>query len=131
MITSFKIRFRRLFKWSLGLFFVLFVFRIIYGYVSPEATRSLENGDSFFNSLENVRKNYASEKVKIYNNELLPEAKQTIISQIEIEKLRARIDTYNSILTTPEKKRRYIKEASEYVVERIADLTEKLKELEG
>ena len=51
--------------------------------------------------------------------------------QIEIEKLRERIDTYNSILTTPEKKRRYIKEASEYVVERIADLTEKLKELEG
>ncbi len=63
MTISFKSRFRKLFKWSTGLFLLLFVFRLIYGYVSPESGRSQYNGEDFFNSLENVRKNYASENI--------------------------------------------------------------------
>lgn len=59
------------------------------------------------------------------------EAKSIIISQIEIEKLRATIEeliAIRNILLLPSTKN---KDWLPYINDRIADLTEKLKELEG
>jgi hypothetical protein len=62
MASTFKSRFWRTSRWFLALFILLFVFRIIYGYVAKDAGRSTDFGSDFFSSLGNVRKNYASEK---------------------------------------------------------------------
>ncbi len=62
MNTNLKRSARKVFSWSLVLFIGLFMFRMVYGYVSPEGGGSHVNGDEFFSSLENVKRNYASEK---------------------------------------------------------------------
>ena len=49
--------------WFAGLFVALFVFRLLYGYYGTTANGiGYDNGDNFFSSLSNLRKNYASEK---------------------------------------------------------------------
>jgi hypothetical protein len=51
------------------LFIVLFVFRLLYGYYGTSVyDGGYEEGNSFFNSLTNLRKNYASEKLANSNN---------------------------------------------------------------
>ena len=60
---NFKTKARKIFAWSLVLFIAMFLLRIIYGYISPETSSTHYYGDDFFSSLENVRKNYASEKI--------------------------------------------------------------------
>jgi hypothetical protein len=50
--------------WFAGLFAVLFLFRLLYGYYGETVNiGGNESGDLFFSSLNNLRKNYASEKI--------------------------------------------------------------------
>ncbi|HPN69856.1 MAG TPA: DUF4349 domain-containing protein [Saprospiraceae bacterium] len=63
MTTTFKTRFWRISKWFAGLFVLLFVFRLIYGYVATDTNTGSDYSDNFFSSIDNLRKNYASEKI--------------------------------------------------------------------
>lgn len=63
MATSIKTRFWKTSKWFAGLFMLLFVFRLIYGYVAIDNSTGGDYSGNFFNSIDNVRKNYASEKI--------------------------------------------------------------------
>lgn len=62
MTTTFKTRFWKTSKWFVGLFILLFLFRLIYGYVAADTNTSYEYSDNFFSRIDNLRKNYASEK---------------------------------------------------------------------
>jgi Domain of unknown function (DUF4349) len=62
MTTSFKTRFWKTSRWFVGLFVLLFVFRLIYGYIAIDNNYSTDFSDNFFSSIDNLRKNYASEK---------------------------------------------------------------------
>ncbi len=62
MTTTFKARFWEISKWFVGLFVLLFMFRLIYGYVATDTTAGNDYSDNFFSSINNLRKNYASEK---------------------------------------------------------------------
>jgi hypothetical protein len=64
MTTPFKSKYSLFFKWGLGFFLALFIFRFIYGYYGTDAGNTIDNSRDFFNSIENLRKNYASEKTK-------------------------------------------------------------------
>jgi len=64
MQSNFKTRFWKLGKWFGGLFILLFIFRFIYGYVAIERTGYDDYQNDFFSSIDNIRKNYASEKFK-------------------------------------------------------------------
>jgi Domain of unknown function (DUF4349) len=70
MANSFKTQFWGLSKWFGGLFILLFVFRLIYGYVAVDTSASNDYSDYFFNSINNQRKNYASEKVAMQRNDV-------------------------------------------------------------
>lgn len=61
-MTTFKTRFWKITKWFAGLFLLLFVFRMIYGYIEPDSRSNYDYSDNFFSSIDNLRKNYASEK---------------------------------------------------------------------
>jgi Domain of unknown function (DUF4349) len=63
MTTNFKTRFWRISKWFGGLFILLFVFRLVYGYVATDTNTGNDYSDNFFSSIDNLRKNYASEKI--------------------------------------------------------------------
>ncbi len=62
MTSNFKTRFRRMSLWFAGLFIVLFLFRFTYGYVVKDSGQTTDFSRDFFSSLDNLRKNYASEK---------------------------------------------------------------------
>lgn len=62
MTTTFRKRFWRLTKWFIALFIVLFIFRLVYGYFATDSYTPDYSGN-FFSSVENLRKNYASEKI--------------------------------------------------------------------
>jgi hypothetical protein len=64
MTKTFKLRFWNIGKWFAGLFILLFVFRLIYGYVGTEVAYGSEYSDDFFSSVGSLRKNYASEKIQ-------------------------------------------------------------------
>jgi Domain of unknown function (DUF4349) len=64
MTTNFKNRFFKISKWFGFLFVFLFVFRLLYGYVASDSNNAADFRGDFFGSIENLRKNYASEKVK-------------------------------------------------------------------
>lgn len=63
MTTTFKSRFWKTSKWFVVLFILLFIFRLIYGYVVTDTNASNDYSDNFFSSIDNLRKNYASEKI--------------------------------------------------------------------
>jgi hypothetical protein len=63
MTTNFKTRFWKTSKWFGGLFILLFVFRLIYGFVATDTNTGNDYSDNFFSSIDNLRKNYASEKI--------------------------------------------------------------------
>jgi hypothetical protein len=65
MNTNFKIRFWKISRWFIGLFILLFVFRLIYGYVAKDTSYSNYYSDNFFSSINNLRKNYASERMAL------------------------------------------------------------------
>ncbi len=67
MTTVFQSRFARYFKWLGSAFVVLFLFRLIYGYVEGGQNSAFDNSRNFFSSIENLRKNYALEwTIKYY-----------------------------------------------------------------
>ena len=63
MTTNFKTRFWKTSKWFIGLFIFLFAFRLLYGFVAMDNNNSSDYSDNFFSSIDNLRKNYASEKI--------------------------------------------------------------------
>jgi len=64
MMKSFKARIWGLVRWATLVFLVLFIFRFIYGYVAPDGRQSGDYSNDFFESISNLRKNYASEKMQ-------------------------------------------------------------------
>lgn len=62
MSTTFKTRFFKISKLFGSLFILMFLFRIIYGYVASDNNNGGDYSDNFFSSIDNLRKNYASEK---------------------------------------------------------------------
>lgn len=83
MTTNFKTRFWNTSKWFIGLFVLLFVFRLIYGYVAIDTNVVNDYSDNFFSSIDNLRKNYASEKVAMIGD---VQASQNITSNQKFEK---------------------------------------------
>lgn len=71
MAKNFRSRFLKLSKWSAGLFILLFAFRILYGYVATDSTSRNDYSDNFFGSIDNLRKNYASEKMAMKGDNAL------------------------------------------------------------
>ena len=64
MPITFRRRVFRVSFWFAGLFAALFIFRLLYGFYGETVyTGGNESGDLFFSSLNNLRKNYASEKI--------------------------------------------------------------------
>jgi hypothetical protein len=83
MTLNFKTRFWKTSKWFIGLFILLFVFRIIYGYVATDTNSGNDYSDNFFSSIDNLRKNYASEKMVMKND---VQASQNVASNQKFEK---------------------------------------------
>jgi len=65
MTQTFKQRFWKLGRWFIALFFLMLIFRIIYGYVATDMKSGSDYSNNFFSSVGNLRKNYASEKQMI------------------------------------------------------------------
>lgn len=57
-----KQRFWKIAKWFAALFFFMLACRLIYGYVASDIASATDYAGDFFSSVENIRKNYASEK---------------------------------------------------------------------
>ena len=74
MTTSFISRFWQLSQWFGGVFIALFIFRFIYGFVATDKGNNGEAGRDFFSSLDNIRKNYASEKFSKNGNDVQMQA---------------------------------------------------------
>jgi hypothetical protein len=64
MMKSFKARIWGLVRWATLVFLVLFIFRFIYGYVAPDGRQTGDYSNDFFESISDLRKNYASEKMQ-------------------------------------------------------------------
>jgi hypothetical protein len=64
MMKSFKARIWRLLRWAALVFLVLFIFRFVYGYIAPDGRQTSDYSNDFFESISNLRKNYASEKMQ-------------------------------------------------------------------
>lgn len=62
-----KKRFLKIAKWFAALFFLMLVCRLIYGYVARDILTLADSASDFFGTVENLRKNYASEKGVIAN----------------------------------------------------------------
>jgi len=67
MPSTYKQRFARLIKWLSLPFLLLFFFRLLYGYLSSGTGIVYDNNTNFFSTVDNLRKNYASEKI-MFNN---------------------------------------------------------------
>ncbi len=63
MKTEFKKRLRKLIGWLLVIFMILFVFRLIYGYTKKISDNPRQT--QFFESISNVKRNYASKKYEV------------------------------------------------------------------
>lgn len=63
MTTPFKKRFWLLARWLVALFILLFIFRMLYGYFATGSDNTTDYSQDFFSSVDNLRKNYASEKI--------------------------------------------------------------------
>ena len=70
MTTNFKNQFWRISKWFVGLFILLFIFRLTYGYVATNNSKGNDYSDNFFSSIDNLRKNYASEKIAMKDGDV-------------------------------------------------------------
>lgn len=62
MKQTFKQRFWKFGRWFIGLFFLMLILRLIYGYVATDVKSGNDYSNNFFSSVANLRKNYASEK---------------------------------------------------------------------
>jgi len=99
MTPTFKTRFWKTSKWFVGLFVCLFVFRLIYGFVATDNNSGSDYSDNFFSSIDNLRKNYASEKMIMKGD---VQATQNITSNQKFEKT-ASIKTKSSEFEKDEK----------------------------
>lgn len=63
MQTSIKARFWRLFRWGAGVFVVLFIFRLIYGYVASNTNNTGDYSENYFDQVNGLRRNYATTKM--------------------------------------------------------------------
>lgn len=112
MTSTFKTRFWKTSKWFVFLFLLLFIFRFIYGFVATDTTTQGDYSDNFFNSIDNLRKNYASEKMIVKGD---VQASSTMASNQKFEKtasiksktsefekdektLKARAKSYNAVI---------------------------------
>ncbi|MFG4000662.1 DUF4349 domain-containing protein [Flavobacterium aquidurense] len=84
MAKNFRSRFLKLSKWSVGLFILLFAFRLLYGYVAADSTSRNDYSDNFFGSIDNLRKNYASEKIAMKGDNI--QAASNMASSQKFEK---------------------------------------------
>jgi Domain of unknown function (DUF4349) len=116
MTTNFKTRFWTASKWFAGLFMLLFAFRLLYGFVATGANSGSDYSDDFFSNIDNVRKNYASEKMSmkdvvvkdvqvssnIASNQKFEKTASIKTKTSEFEKdeksLKARVKKYNSVI---------------------------------
>ncbi|QHS62212.1 DUF4349 domain-containing protein [Chitinophaga agri] len=64
MTKSFKARIWKVVRWATLIFSILFIFRFIYGYVATDTRSTGDYSVDFFESISDLRKNYASEKVQ-------------------------------------------------------------------
>ncbi len=112
MTTNFKARFWKIAKWYLLLFIVLFVFRLLYGYTNTSNIAGNDYSDNFFSSIDNLRKNYASEKIAMKadiqvssnfaSNQKFEKTASIKTKTSEFEKdektLKAKTKTYNAVI---------------------------------
>lgn len=70
MTSSFKARFWKAGKWFGALFVLMFLFRILYGYLATDTSSGYDYSDNFFSSIDNLRKNYASEKFSMKGDDV-------------------------------------------------------------
>ncbi len=68
MPISFKQRLFTLIKWLAAPFLLLFLFRLLYGYLVLTTGSGYDYSRSFFSSMGQLRKNYASEKMALKGN---------------------------------------------------------------
>jgi hypothetical protein len=61
-MTNLKGKFWKVSRWYGVAFIVMLAFRLLYGYVATSTGRGDDYSDDFFSSIENLRRNYASEK---------------------------------------------------------------------
>jgi hypothetical protein len=61
-MTNLKGKFWKVGRWYGAIFIILLAFRLLYGYVATSTGRGDDYSDDFFSSIENLRRNYASEK---------------------------------------------------------------------
>jgi len=61
MKQTFRQRFWQLGRWFIALFFLMLALRFLYGYVVADTTHEADLSNRFFISLDNVKKNYASD----------------------------------------------------------------------
>ncbi|WP_315816341.1 DUF4349 domain-containing protein [Paraflavitalea speifideaquila] len=62
MKSVLKGRFWKYGKWFIVLFFVMLGLRLLYGYVATSLSQGGDYSSDYFSQVENLRKNYASEK---------------------------------------------------------------------
>ena len=96
---NFKSGFRKLWGWFAVVFVLLFIIRLIYGYTITDISTGNDYSDDFFNSIDNVRKNYASEKIKMQGDIQL---QSNVVSNQKFEKT-ANIRTKSSEFEKDEK----------------------------
>lgn len=65
MKKTFRQRLWKSGKWFGILFFLMLLFRLIYGYIITDMTSGNDYSSNFFSSVENLRKNYASDNNKV------------------------------------------------------------------
>ena len=61
MQQTFRQRLWKTGRWFIALFFLMLLFRLIYGYAITDITAGNDYSNNFFSSVENLRKNYASD----------------------------------------------------------------------
>jgi hypothetical protein len=61
MKQTFRQRLWKTGRWFIALFFLLFIFRLIYGYAITDMASGSDYSSNFFSSVDNLRKNYASD----------------------------------------------------------------------
>jgi hypothetical protein len=87
MATNFRLLYNRYFQWAIGVFFILFIFRLMYGFVEKNNSNAINNSGDFFSSIQDLRKNYASEKGgNAFKFEANPNAQQSFNSNQKYEK---------------------------------------------
>ena len=112
MTTNFKTRFWKTSKWFIELFILLFAFRLLYGFVATDSNSGNDYSDNFFSSIDNLRKNYASEKIamkgdvqvssNIASNQKFEKTASIKTKTSEFEKdeklLKAKAKSYNAVI---------------------------------